>query len=231
MKNTIITSISALVFLVIGLFIGKSNNPIEIQTVVKTNIVEKPVDRIVDRIVEKPVIEYIDKYITNVVEKIVEADIPYSYKRAVALKDSLISAKLVEKRKIPFKFDSLDVSVYLSDELKNTVSEESIRNSIELEVRKIGLKINETTPYHLSFSVDVMENKDKTQHFYIYEMKLKHLSYIIEESICTHIVFPSIWEKSGFGTVGINNSASTVKATASECITTFCNKVLESREK
>ena len=30
MKNTIITSISALVFLFIGLFIGKSNNPIEI---------------------------------------------------------------------------------------------------------------------------------------------------------------------------------------------------------
>ena len=44
MKNTIITSISALVFLVIGLFIGKSNKQIEIQTVTKTNIVEKPVD-------------------------------------------------------------------------------------------------------------------------------------------------------------------------------------------
>ena len=35
MKNTIITSISALVFLVIGLFIGKSNNPIEIKNNVK----------------------------------------------------------------------------------------------------------------------------------------------------------------------------------------------------
>ena len=44
MKNTVITSISALVFLIIGLFIGKSNKQIEIQTVVKTNIVEKPVD-------------------------------------------------------------------------------------------------------------------------------------------------------------------------------------------
>ena len=79
MKNTIITSLSALVFLVIGLFIGKSNNPIEIKTVVKTNIVEKPFDRIVNRtvekIVEKPVIEYVDKYVTNVVEKVVEAEI------------------------------------------------------------------------------------------------------------------------------------------------------------
>ena len=79
MKNTIITSVSALVFLVIGLFIGNANNPIEIQTVVKTNIVEKPFDRIVNRtvekIVEKPVIEYVDKYVTNVVEKVVEAEI------------------------------------------------------------------------------------------------------------------------------------------------------------
>ena len=79
MKNTIITSVSALVFLVIGLFIGKSNNPIEIQTIVKTKIVEKPFDRIVNRtvekIVEKPVIEYVDKYVTNVVEKVVEAEI------------------------------------------------------------------------------------------------------------------------------------------------------------
>lgn len=39
MNNTVITSISALVFLVIGLFIGKSNKQIEIQTVVKTNII------------------------------------------------------------------------------------------------------------------------------------------------------------------------------------------------
>ena len=37
MKNTIITSVSALVFLVIGLFIGKSNNQIEIP-----NNVNKP---------------------------------------------------------------------------------------------------------------------------------------------------------------------------------------------
>ena len=54
MKNTIITSISALIFLVIGLFIGKSNTQIEIKTIVKTNIVEKPVE----------------KYITNAVENI-----------------------------------------------------------------------------------------------------------------------------------------------------------------
>ena len=73
MKNTIITSISALVFLVIGLLIGKSNNQIEIQTILKTNTVEKPV------------VEYIDKYITNVVERIVETEIPEQHKVALEI--------------------------------------------------------------------------------------------------------------------------------------------------
>jgi hypothetical protein len=64
MNNTIITSVSAIIFLVIGLLIGKSNKQIEIQTVVKTNIIEQPV------------IEYVDKYITNVVEKIINKKYP-----------------------------------------------------------------------------------------------------------------------------------------------------------
>ena len=49
MKNTIITSISALVFLVIGMFIGKSNKQIEIQTVVKTNTIEKHISELTPR--------------------------------------------------------------------------------------------------------------------------------------------------------------------------------------
>ena len=60
MNNTVITSISALIFLVIGLLVGKSNNQIEIQTVVKTNIVEKPVVEYVDKPYNKIEIEYKD---------------------------------------------------------------------------------------------------------------------------------------------------------------------------
>jgi len=117
MKNTIITSVSALVFLVIGLFIGKSNTQIEIQTIVKTNIVEKPVieyvdkyitnvvekpvDRIVEKIVEKPVVEYVDKYITNVVEKVIQAEIPEKYQNAIFFYDRFNSSKFVEFQKLP----------------------------------------------------------------------------------------------------------------------------------
>jgi len=71
MKNTIITSISALVFLVIGLFIGRSNKQIEVQTVLKTNIVEKPVK------------EYVDKDITNVIEKFVERELSDDEKQKI----------------------------------------------------------------------------------------------------------------------------------------------------
>lgn len=49
MRNTILTSVSALVFLVIGLLIGKSNKQIEFQTVVKTNIVEKQISDLTPR--------------------------------------------------------------------------------------------------------------------------------------------------------------------------------------
>lgn len=230
MNNTVIASVSALVFLIIGLFIGKSNKQIEIQTVVKTNIVEKPVEKVVEKIVEKPVKEYVDKYITNVVEKVVEAEIPYAYKRSMDFAKSLLNAKLADSKKIPYQFDSIDVNVYLSDELKTIVSSDSIRNSIELELRKIGLKINENSPYHLYFTFDAMENSDKTQHIYQYEMNLRRLSYIVENSLITHAIYSPIWETSSFGKVGINNTASSVKNAVNQCITTFCNKILESRE-
>jgi len=42
MQNAIIPLIPAIIFLGIGLFIRKSNKQIEIQTIVKTNIIEKP---------------------------------------------------------------------------------------------------------------------------------------------------------------------------------------------
>ena len=86
MRNTIITSVSALAFLVIGLFIGKSNKRIEIQTIVKTNIVEKPV------------IEYVDKYITNVIEKVVEAEIPENYKNALDIHKRLLNANYIKSQ-------------------------------------------------------------------------------------------------------------------------------------
>jgi hypothetical protein len=229
MKNTIITSISALVFLVIGLFIGKSNKQIEIQTVLKTNFVEKPVDRIIEKIVEKPVVEYVDKYITNVVEKVVQSEIPASYIRAKKLHDSILSSKLVQYDKIPFNFDSVDVNVYLSEELNGIASKDVIQNLIELELRKIGIKIDKNSYYSLNFSFNAMSNDRNTQYVFSNYLQLKKISYIIDDSIAANAVYSSVWEKRSFGTVGANKTSSEIKTSAEDLVKIFCNKVLENR--
>ena len=213
MKNTITTSISALVFLVIGLFIGKSNNPIEIQTVVKTNIIEKPV------------VEYVDKYVTNVVEKVVEAEIPSSYLKAMELQKSIFAAEFAKHDKIPFNIDSVHVSVYISENLKDIISKETLQNLIELEIRKIGIKVDEKSPYVLNFEFYSFETKDKTQHVYRYSLNLQSPAYMIKGLKATHVILPILWENSNFGIVGSKNASKTIKDELEETTKIFSNLI------
>jgi hypothetical protein len=212
------------------LFIGKSNNQIEIQTVLKTNNVEKPVEKIVEKIVEKPVIEYIDKYITNAVEKVVQAEIPAAYQESMAFYKSMLTANFSGFDKIPLKIESIDVNVELGDGIDKIVSKDLIQNTIELELRKIGVKIDKKSEYHLNFAFQAMENHNKTQHIYLTSLNLFRVSAIITNMRVEKLIYRSVWDNTSHGIVGINNTVPTVKDLAEEKTKIFCNKLLEARD-
>ena len=191
MKNTIITSVSALVFLVIGLFIGKSNKQIEIQTVVKTNIVEKPV------------VEYVDKYITNVVEKIIEAELPEKSKRQILFAERILNGFDLNYNELPL-IESFKVWVYIDDSLKNILSADNLKDKIELELINNGIKIDEKSKYTLNVAFRGLKINDDSQYAYTKSITVKTFTLIYDSN---HDIgyekFSEIWDKSSTGIVGV----------------------------
>jgi hypothetical protein len=234
MKNTIITSVSAIVFLVIGLFIGKSNKQIEIQTVVKTNIVEKPVEKIVEKIVEKPVKEYVDKYITNVVEKVIQADIPSDYNKSYFV-NKLLDGEWLYKTNgfsTPY-FESVHVSANVSEALEDIITADDIKEKVEFELRKAGIKVSDKSRATLHASLDGFDLDNKLQYVFKYSLDLRTrvFLYDFENKIVNKHIVP-IWTESDFRIAGksvINKSYIKTKFTdASEKI---INKLLEAKQK
>ena len=230
MKNTIITSVSALLFLVIGLFIGKSNKQIEIQTIVKTNIVEKPVEKIVEKIVEKPVVEYVDKYITNVVEKVIQAEIPEKYQNAIFFYDKFNSSKFVEFQKLPKGIEKINVRILLSKTFENILDQSSLKDAIEIEARKVGLKIDKESRFELVFSADGFAI-DNNLYANSFKLTLSKIGYFLSDDGLFYFKPLNIWESGTFGALGKNvlNQKYVLDNISSQMIS-FCNKYLESKQ-
>ena len=232
MKNTIITSVSALVFLAIGLLIGKSNKQIEIQTVVKTNIVEKPVDKIVEKIVEKPVVEYVDKYITNVIEKVVEAEIPENYKNALDIHKRLLNANYIKSGDLPSGITDLHIETLLNNKYHDIINPKQITESLEFEARKMGLKINKESDNILFFELNIMKLDDGSQYVYTANLSISRMVYLFTTPNKPYKILPEVWSKRSFGIVGKNKfNQTTFNEEASEKMLSFCNGLLKTREK
>jgi len=232
MKNTIITSISALVFLVIGLFIGKSNKQIEIQTVIKTNIVEQPVEKIVEKIVEKPVKEFVEKYITNVVEKVIEAEIPEKYQFALKIDNLMQNATFLGLDKLPGGINDLAITVLINKNFEDKINPHQIKEALEFEARKIGLKIDNKSKHSLYFEVEIMPLENKIQFVYTTKLSLLDQSFLFSEPGKAHIIHSEIWKKVSLGFVGeLHFNQTTFNEEAHQKMISFCNRILETREK
>ena len=235
MKNTIITSVSALVFLVIGLFIGKSNKQIEIQTVVKTNIVEKPVEKVVMQIVQKPVVEYVDKYITNFVEKVIQTEIPSGFKIAAHFMNQCYNGASLRSdngRKLPF-VESVDVKVIVSKDIKDLISDLQLKEKIQLEIRKAGIKIDADSRYLVLANIDSFQTNDKLQYIYKITLEMDTDIYIYDEtSQSGYRSYDEIWTIDTYGLAGKNVFNQTyIYDIISKFSDSMVNKLLEAKER
>jgi hypothetical protein len=235
MKNTIITSISALVFLVIGLLIGKSNKQIEIQTVLKTNIVEKPVEKLVEKIVEKPVVQYVNKYITNVVEKVIQAEIPSGFKIAAHFMNQCYRGESLHSKdglKLPFT-ESLHVKVFVSEDLREVIFASSIKEKVELEIRKAGIKIDDKSNYSVFVNIQGFQTKNKLQYIYQTTLEFNSMLYLYDENIEKgYNLYGVVWKTDTYGLAGKDvYNQKYVYDQVSEFSDSLINKLLESKER
>lgn len=221
MNNTVITSISALVFLVIGLFIGKSNKQIEIQTVLKTNIVEKPIT------------EYVDKYITNVVEKIINTKIPDEFIEAKLLQDNLNEPIFLGMGDLPKTIGEISVSINFVGENKSNIQTNSIKDEIELNLRKIGINVVDNSQRFLNLQIATV-NGTKDNPIVVYVSRLSFLvpSYYIWDRDEIYKSYSTIWSHSQFGYTGQEVfSDKKIQETVNQSVNSFMNSYLKSVQK
>lgn len=202
MKNTIITSISALVFLAIGLFIGKSNKQIEIQTVVKTNIVEKPVEKIVEKIVELP---------------------------SKSIKNEYTNLSSIE---LPPNIESIMISVVIDDKISNYITKDEIETKIELELRRVGIKIEKTAENSdalIAYTLSAIELKNGFNQF-VLTSKLNLWRYVIIDFKDKKYIKPAvIWDDDYFGLLPAKELNKDTHSTLSRQMDKLSNSILKSK--
>ena len=224
MKNTIITSVSALIFLVIGLFIGKSNKQIEIQTVVKTNIIEKPV------------VEYVDKYITNAVENINknlltddEKEKLYFEKEKLYFGTLLGKAKIIEPNTLPKGVNSIKLNVFISKNISQIISDKYVRNKIELDLKKIGVDVDENGEYLLTGHITAVPEDEGNSFVFQYSFNLNSIGYFFANEQCYRGLI-SNWEKDSAGIVGKGKAESCFNSIVEDVSTELCNIIVKSNQ-
>jgi hypothetical protein len=231
MKNTIVICSTVIILYLLTIFLVKLPESGPKNTVYITNTVEKPVEKIVEKIVEKPVVEYLDKYITNVVEKIIEAEIPVEYSKAYLIIKKQSNSQNLRFNKIPKGVNKVRVKSYVSDTLKNIVSEEVLNNIMELELRKIGVAIDENADYSLAYTIDAFWNENKTQITYADEVSLSNAALVFSGGYYYNTM-AQLFSKKHFGFVGkLKADQQIFNAAVSEGMIEVCNKILESRDK
>ena len=137
MKHTIVICSTVVIIYIITIFLVKIPEGLKSNKVFITNIVEKPVK------------EYVSKYITNAVDKIVEAEIPDAYKQSMVVYNKMLNSPHIDFDKLPPGINSVRVHVYVGKSVENMISKSIIKDSIEMEARKVGLKIDESSPFTL----------------------------------------------------------------------------------
>lgn len=217
MKNTIITSISALVFLVIGLFIGKSNKQIEIQTVVKTNVVEKPI------------IEYVGKYITNAVENINKNLLTDDEKEKLYFGTLLGKAKRIEPNTLPKGVKSINLNVFISKNISQIISDKYVRNKIELDLKKIGVDVDENGEYLLTGHITAVPEDEGNSFVFQYSFNLNSIGYFFANEQCYRGLVLN-WEKDSAGIVGKGKAESCFNSIVEDVSTELCNIIVKSNQ-
>ena len=163
--------------------------------VIKTVTKEVPVE----------VVKIVTKEVPVEVIKEVEKPLPEIYKTALETYLKFSGAKFAENQGGVLKgVKSLKVQVVVADAVKNDISSSTIKNKIELELRKIGVQIDDNSDVSLGYFLEVMKRDGS-----------ETLAFSTNLSVMQPVTLPretgyikymaNIWDQSTLGTVGKSN--------------------------
>jgi hypothetical protein len=173
----------------------------------KIQIVEKPVEVVKTKEVEVPAV------------------IPEDYKAAKQFYDWFFQANWFEKNEILKGVPSVQVIILLDDEVKGSVTESELKDSIELSLRKNGVPVKDNPAFLLEFSIDGVWNENKTIYSYTTSMSLLEVVPILRLGGFKKASL-TIWQNNYVGYAGSQKVSGAINTAADKFVVSFSNAYL-----
>ncbi len=230
-STVLILSVTFVIFLLTVVFgtlwLHERNRPDVVKTVTVEKIREVPVERIkevpVEKIKEVPV------------EKIKEVEVPAKLsdeqKALIDLGTRMLARrKLLKTEDVLYKIPAFKIDIILDDSIKDQITEDRIRNKLELALRKSRIPIDNGAGATLTFEVYALWNKLTTQ--VSTSINLKVLDWVTlarDGDLRTAPVF--IYQDNMIGYAGKIKIQELVLGVLDELSERFANKYLAVQEK
>lgn len=160
--------------------------------VIKTVTKEVPVE----------VVKIVTKEVPVEVIKEVEKPLPEIYKTALETYLKFSGAKFASNQSGVLKdVKSLSVVVTVADVVKTDISSSTIKNKIELELRKLGVRIDDNSDVSLSYNLFALKLKDLEILGFYESLAVRQMVTLPRETGYIKNM-ATIWEKNSYGTVG-----------------------------
>lgn len=202
----------------------------------ETRIVEKPVEvtKTKEVIVEKPVeiIREVPKEVEKIVERKIEvpAQIPEVYQAAYRFTENYLKAPMMNAGEVLSSIPDVSVLINFAENIEPKPSEREFKDSIELALRKNGLRVNANSLYLLVFDVTGLWDKEKVVYSFSAAMELSEPTPLWRENTFKR-KYVTIWKNSYTGYAGRDKLKDALPGVAEKLVVSFSNAYLAANEK
>jgi hypothetical protein len=178
---------------------------------------------------EVPVVREVIKEVPVIREvvKEVPAELSQADKMAQQIGYKIANAEYIDDDSALRGIQSIRVSVYLPDGLKDKISDSDLKDTIELELRRNGIPVSDQlgADYSLAYVVDGFWDDTKLRFTYTDNLTLSTTGYFFVDGTARRKNL-RLWEKGNVGFAGSQKIAEAVKDSALSRVSQFSNRYL-----
>ena len=161
---------------------------------------KSPEEKIKEVVKEVPVEKI--KEVIKEVQVEVPAELDKSQQLAINIAERWLSApRVADSDEVFYGIKSFKTKVTLNDAVKKIVSEDSLRNKLELTLKRNGISIDPESPYSLIFNVSGFWDLEETRFIYSCKLQLLEMVTLYRNHDFRNTAIYT-WKKGRFGQAG-----------------------------
>jgi len=161
----------------------------------------------------------------------VPADLSDAQRKAIDFASRVLSAPMLTSADDAlFSLDSLRVQVFLNDAVKKVVSEDRIKNKIELILRQHNIPLDDKAPVTLIVAYEGLWNESQVVLTYSANLKLQQVVMIGRKGELRHGL-ATVWEQGAYGYAGSKIAEDSILKDTEAKAESFANRYLNIQNK